>query len=106
MRILLDECLDWRLGRDLPGHEVESVPQRGWAGIKNGQLLALAAVHFDAFITVDRNLAFEQHVPELPLAVVVPAVGSVKRRDLLPLMPKVMAALAGNLPKRLIVIRA
>lgn len=39
MRILLDENLDWRLGRALPGHEVESVTRLGWAGIQNGLLL-------------------------------------------------------------------
>ena len=105
MRILLDECLDWRLGRELPGHEVESVPQRGWAGIGNGRLLALAAEHFDVFITVDRNLAYQQHTATLPMVVVVLAASSVKRRDLRPLMPKVLAALAGDLTARLIVIR-
>ena len=42
MRILLDENLDWRLGRDLPGHQVESVPLLGWAGIQNGELLQKA----------------------------------------------------------------
>jgi predicted nuclease of predicted toxin-antitoxin system len=40
MRLLLDENLDWRLRRDLPGHQVESVPLIGWAGIENGELLA------------------------------------------------------------------
>ncbi|MSU72817.1 MAG: hypothetical protein EXS43_10805 [Opitutus sp.] len=68
--------------------------------------MALTAAHFDVFVTVDRHLAFEQHLPNLPLAVVVLAAGSVKRRDLLPLMPKVLATLAGDAPKRLIVIRA
>ena len=43
MRILLDENLDWRLGGDLPGHQIESVPSIGWAGIQNGELLAKAA---------------------------------------------------------------
>src|SRR5438477_8472372 len=43
MRILLDENFDWRLGGDLPGHQIESVPLIGWAGIQNGELLAKAA---------------------------------------------------------------
>ena len=42
MRILLDENLDWRLRRDLPGHTVEPVPLIGWAGLKNGALLTEA----------------------------------------------------------------
>ncbi|MBI2496599.1 MAG: DUF5615 family PIN-like protein [Opitutae bacterium] len=105
MRILLDECIDWRLGRELPGHQVESVQQRGWSGIKNGRLLALAAEHYDVFITADRNLSFQQFGPDLPLLVVVLAAGSVKRRDLVPLIPKVSAALAGRSRGRLLIIR-
>ena len=41
MRILIDECLDWRLGRVLTGHEAVSVQKMGWSGVKNGTLLAL-----------------------------------------------------------------
>ncbi len=43
MRLLLDECLPARLRHDLPGHEVQTVPGMGWAGIKNGKLLRLIA---------------------------------------------------------------
>ena len=57
MRILLDENLDWRLGRDLPGHSTESVPLIGWAGIENGELLAKAAeARFDVLLTMDQEL--------------------------------------------------
>jgi hypothetical protein len=42
VKILLDECVDRRLARDLAGHSVTTVPRDGWAGIKNGDLLALA----------------------------------------------------------------
>lgn len=69
MRILLDECIDRRLVRDLVGHEVKTAPQMGWSGVKNGQLLALAAVEFDVFITVDRNLSFQQNLPKFDIAV-------------------------------------
>ena len=69
MRILLDECIDRRLVRDLVGHEVKTAPQMGWSGVKNGQLLALAAVEFDVFITVDRNLSFQQNLPKFDSAV-------------------------------------
>ncbi len=62
MRVLLDECVDWRLSRDIAGHEVKAAHQMGWVTIKNGELLALAADHFDVFVTVDRNLAFRQNV--------------------------------------------
>lgn len=60
MRVLLDECIDWRLSRDIVGHDVKTAHEMSWASIKNGELLALAADHFDVFITVDRNLSFQQ----------------------------------------------
>ena len=56
MRILLDECVDWRLLRDLNDHDAKTVRQIGWSEIENDALLALAAAEFDIFITVDSNL--------------------------------------------------
>jgi hypothetical protein len=58
MRFLLDECLPARLRRDLPGHDAQTVPLAGWAGIKNGKLLRLVADSgkFDVFLTMDKNL--------------------------------------------------
>lgn len=53
MKILLGECIDRKLAREFPGYEVKTVPQMGWAGVKNGQLLTLAELEFDVFITVD-----------------------------------------------------
>ena len=64
MRVLLDECLNWRLGRALPGHFCTSVPRMGWSGIKNGALLEkMKQERFDVFIKGDRNLPFQQHLP-------------------------------------------
>ena len=51
MKVLLDECVDWRLARDIVGHDIKTARQMGWATIKNGELLALAAEHFDVFVT-------------------------------------------------------
>ena len=56
MRVLLDECVPRALRAELPGHEVETVSEAGWAGVKNGALLQLAATLFDVILTVDRNL--------------------------------------------------
>ena len=60
LKILLDECVHAQLGKHISGHNVTSVPQKDWTGLKNGDLLARAQVEFDVFITVDRNLAFQQ----------------------------------------------
>jgi predicted nuclease of predicted toxin-antitoxin system len=57
MRLLLDENLDWRLRRDLPEHQVVSVPLIGWAGIENGELLRRAVeAGFDVLVTMDSNM--------------------------------------------------
>jgi hypothetical protein len=61
MRVLLDEQLPRQLAREIKGHEVSTVQQRGWAGLKNGELLRRAAhSKFEVFVTADRNLEFQQ----------------------------------------------
>jgi len=87
VRVLLDECLDWRLARDIVVHEVKTARQMGWAAITNGELLKLASEHFDVFVTVDRNLAFQQNLVSLPIPVVVLRAKTNRLADLKPLMP-------------------
>ena len=87
MRLLLDECVPARLRRALPSHEVSTVVVEGWSGIKNGKLLALAAQRFDAFVTVDKNLPYQQNTVALPVAVLVLDAVSNELSYLLPLVP-------------------
>ncbi|CBN55314.1 MULTISPECIES: DUF5615 family PIN-like protein [Kamptonema] len=94
MKILLDECIDRRLAKEFVGCDIKTVPQMGWAGIKNGQLLALAEAEFDIFITVDRNLSFQQNLPQFNIAVVVLEVSSNRLADMKPVVPNVLAILA------------
>ena len=91
--MLLDECIDRRLARELVAHEVKTVPQMGWAGVKDGELLALAESEFDVFITVDRNLPFEQNLSKLALAVIILEARSNRLTDLKPLSPKILEVL-------------
>jgi hypothetical protein len=93
VRILLDECVDWRLSRDLIGHDVKTARQMGWATIRNGELLALAARDFDVFVTVDRNLSFQQRLPAFEIAVVVLHARSNRLADLRQLVPTLLNAL-------------
>lgn len=93
MRLLLDESLPWRLARLLVGHEVESMQRAGWAGVKNGELLKLAAAGYDAFITADQNLQYQQNLATLPLAVFVLAARSTALVDLAPLVPELLQQL-------------
>lgn len=93
MRILLDECIDRRFAKDIQGHEVLTVPQAGWAGIKNGELLTRAQTQFDVFVTVDRNLAFQQNIPQFTIAVIVLQAQTNRLKDLRPLLPKLLQIL-------------
>jgi hypothetical protein len=99
VRVLLDECVDWRLSRDIIDHDVKTAHQMGWTTIKNGELLALAAEHFDVFITVDRNLTFQQNVAALPIAVIVLSAKSNRLADLKFLVPNLLAAIATIKPR-------
>lgn len=90
MRIFLDECVDWRLAREIPGHEVKTARQMGWTTTKNGELLALAASSFDVFITVDRNLSFQQNLSAYEIAVLVLRARTNRLADLRPLVPKIL----------------
>jgi hypothetical protein len=93
VKLLLDEFIDRRLAKDLAEHDVKTVPQMGWAGIKNGELLTLAERGFDVFITVDRNLSFQQHLPKFNIAVLVLHTPSNRLADLRPLAPMILSTL-------------
>jgi len=65
MRLLLDECVPKRLRRALPGHEVRTVQEAGWAGVTNGALLRAADGQFDALLTVDQGVQHQQNLAVL-----------------------------------------
>ena len=106
MKILLDECVDWRLSRELQGHEVKTARQMGWATIKNGELLALACKTFDVFVTVDRKLPSQQNLSELAIAVVVLRARTNRLADLRPLVPKLLVVLPQAKPGTATVVEA
>jgi predicted nuclease of predicted toxin-antitoxin system len=93
VKILLDECLDWRLRYELAGHEVQTVQEAGWSGKKNGELLRVATGKFDVFVTGDRNLSFQQNVPNLSIAVIVLEAESIRLVHTKALMEKVLTLL-------------
>ena len=66
----------------------------GWKGIRNGELLVrMEQERIDVFITGDRNLQFQQHLPAARVAVVVLAAGSTRLAETMPLMAEVLARL-------------
>ncbi len=104
MRLLLDECVPKKLKNELPGHEVSTVPEMGWAGVKNGSLLRQAAERFDVLITTDQNVEHQQNLSEFDLAVLV-LIALRNDIDLLrPLMPRACEALGNLRPGELLAV--
>jgi len=98
MKLLLDENLPHRTL--LVGHDVFTVAFMKWAGIENGTLLALAAANgFDALITKDNGMPYEQNVATLPCSIVVLEAPSNALDDIKPLVPKLLDQLKVSSPK-------
>jgi predicted nuclease of predicted toxin-antitoxin system len=88
MRILLDECVTKRLKPHLPLHEVATVTEKGWSGLKNGQLMnAASAEGFDVLLTIDKNLQHQQNIGKYPLIVVILNSPSSKLEMLVTFLP-------------------
>jgi hypothetical protein len=107
MRVLLDHCVPRTLRRSLTGHDVHTAYAMGWADKTNGELLALMAGQgFEALLTVDQNLRYQQNLSMLGVAVIVLVAASNRLADLLPLVPAVKAALTSTKPGDVVEITA
>lgn len=107
MRILLDECAPRPLRDSIAAHEILTVPEMGWAGKKNGELLLLMAQNnFDALLTTDRNLKYQQNLSMHKISIVIMLAPSNRLNDLLPLIPDLEAALQNLRPGVVIEIGA
>ena len=95
MRVLLDANLPRALARRLAGHAAESVHRRGWSDLDDGALLDACAGTFDALVTLDQSLRFQQNLRGRPVAVVLLRARSNRIQDLEPLVPALLAALPG-----------
>jgi hypothetical protein len=94
MKILLDECTPRILKRTLHGLEISTVQEMGWAGIKNGDLLALAEDRFDVFVTTDKNLRYQQNLTKRRLAIIELPTNKVPIvRSLAPQLQKALATI-------------
>lgn len=101
MRILLDENIPVDFAAELPGHEVNTVVRLGWAGVLNGELMRRAAECCDVFVTLDRNIEFQQNIPALPFGVIVVRAISNRMVHLRPLAPAILLAISANRPGEL-----
>ena len=108
MRILLDENLPRKLKWSLKAEAI-TVPERGWGGVKNGQLLRQAAAEFDVMLTMDRGIEYQQNLAVLDLCLIVLSAVSNDVDDLLPLVSAINATLLAKpteaLPGRVIHIK-
>ena len=102
MRELLDECVPRGLRQELSGHEVKTVAEMGWAGVKNGALLERAEKQFDVFLTVDRSLEHQQNLAGYAIAVVVIHCLSNDIAVLRFLMPQVRSAFLQAKPRTIV----
>lgn len=93
MRVLFDECIDRRLTRELPDLDIRTVPEMGWAGVKNGELMKLAEMEFEVFVTVDRNLSYQQNLSKFDIALIVLQARSNRLSDLQPFAEKLIGCI-------------
>jgi hypothetical protein len=95
VRVLLDEQLPRQLVREIVGHDVSTVQREGWAGMSNGKLLRAASDRgFEAFVTSDQNLQFQQNLRSIALRILVLHAASNAIEDLRPLVPGLLSALS------------
>ena len=103
MKLLLDENLPHRLRPLLVGNEVFTVAYMKWQGIENGELLALAAKNgFDALLTKENGMPYEQNASALPCSIVVIQAASNALSDIEPLLPRILSALPTIQPRSVV----
>lgn len=93
MRVLLDGNLPRDFAALLVGHEADTVHQRHWSDLANGALLSAAAAEYDAFITLDQSLRFQQNLAGRSIAVLVLRAKSSRLADLQRLVTELLRVL-------------
>ncbi len=88
MKILLDECVTKHLKLHLNDHEVFTVREMQWSGIKNGKLMGLCVEHgVDILLTIDKNLTYQQNLKAYPVTIVVLNCITSKVEELIAFLP-------------------
>ena len=104
MKIIFDHCVPRPLRQLLPGHEIQTARESGWDKLENGDLILAAEKQFDAMITSDKNLKYQQNLSGRKLAIVILPTNFMP--VVLQLAPKIATALAGIRPGDFIEIEA
>ena len=82
----------------LVGHQVFTVPQVGWAGLKNGELLRRVDGNFDVFITGDQSLQFQQNLSTITFGIVVVAAPDNRVETFVGIADKILLAAESVVP--------
>jgi len=106
MKLLLDECVTRYLKPDFTGHDVKTVREAGFTGLKNGQLLKAAETAFDVLVTVDQSIRHQQNLRTFDIGVVILAAKTNKYEDLKPLVPRALEALKSLQPGAFVLVVA
>lgn len=95
MKVLLDECVTRYLKQDFAGHEVLTVEEAGFKGLKNGRLLQAAFGQYDVLVTVDQNLQYQQNLKTFNIAIIVLKA----KRSTYPILKSLMSQVLESLEK-------
>jgi hypothetical protein len=105
VKVLFDHCVDRRFRRLLPGHEILTTQEMGWASYKNGTLLSAAEGDgFAMLLTVDRNIQHQQNMTGRTIAILVMVASSNRLEDMTPLAPTVLTTLAALQPGQIVTV--
>lgn len=104
MRVLFDTCVRRPLRKRLPGHDVKTAQEMGWDHLRNGDLIQMAEQGFDALITSDQNLKYQQNLTTRKLGIVVLPTNHLP--SVLQLAPKIALALSEISPGALVEIQS
>jgi hypothetical protein len=93
VKVLFDTCVPRPLRNSLPGHDIKTTQEMGWDRLRNGELLRVAEEAFDALITSDQSLKYQQNLTVRKLGIVVLPTNHLP--SVLQLSPKIALALSG-----------
>lgn len=104
MKLLFDECVSrlFKSGFAVRGYECYTVPEVGLAGRKNGELLTLAEGKFDVFVTIDKNIRYQQNLSGRTIAILIIRARSSEIDDLLRELPACIVALQSIRPGQVV----
>lgn len=106
MKLLLDENIPFHLYKDFPReHQVFSVNYMKWNAMTNGELLrVMTAEGFNALVTWDQNISYQQNFRDYPITVFVFCTSSNDYAALSPLVPKILKAIREGMKPGAVVI--